>query len=323
MKISELNTYGNTRNSQTLMQRVTSGSKTIVTIGASACLALSLASCTKESTTDATEQAPATSDETIGQPSETAAAPNDTVVEGEKIRIAAAANLADVLPKIVEGYKAEKNMPNQEIELTFASSGKLYAQMQASAPYDIFLSANQEFPAKWVTERPASAAKTEPFTYTQGQLSFYSVTHKGTEPVGKLNQTTLAELLAKQSDAKITIASPELAPYGASAKAYMQSQNVYDTLNDQKRLIQAENIGQAFQYANTGSVDYGFVAQSQVVAIKATPDQFYILAQDSYPAILQDGVVLSNAAVATDFTNYLLSPAGQKYFADAGYLAIK
>ena len=319
MTISELSTYGTVKNNQTLMQRVTSGSKTVLTIGASACLALSLASCTKESTTDATEQAPAKPDETVMQPSETAAAPNTTVVEGEKIRIAAAANLADVLPKIVEGYKAEKNLPNQEIELTFASSGKLYAQMQASAPYDIFLSANQEFPAKWVNERPASAAKTEPFTYTQGQLSFYSMT----KPVGKLNQTTLAELLAKQSDAKITIASPELAPYGASAKAYMQSQNVYDALNEQKRLIQAENIGQASQYANTGSVDYGFVAQSQVVAIKATPDQFYILAQDSYPAILQDGVVLSDAAVATNFTNYLLSPAGQKYFADAGYLAVK
>ncbi len=319
MKISALSSYDNAVNNQTLMQRLTSGSKTLLTLGASACMALILASCTKESTTDAKEQVPVTPDKTTVQPSETAAAPNNTGVEKDKIRIAAAANLADVLPKIVEGYKAEKNIPNQEIELTFASSGKLYAQMQSGAPYDIYLSANQEFPAKWVTERPANAAKTEPFTYTQGQLSFYSTT----KPVGKLNQTTLAELLAKQSDAKITIASPELAPYGASAKAYMQEQNVYDALNEQKRLIQAENIGQAFQYANTGSVDYGFVAQSQVTAIKATPEQFYILAQDSYPAILQDGVVLSHAALATDFTNYLLSPAGQKYFADAGYLKVK
>lgn len=319
MKVSQLGSYSNVESSQTLMQRVTSGSKKILTIGASACIALSLASCTKENTTDATEQASATSEEAIVQPSETAATSNEAVVQGEKIRIAAAANLADVLPKIVEGYKAEKNLPDQEIELTFASSGKLYAQMQASAPYDIFLSANQDFPAKWVNERPADAPKHEPFTYTQGQLTFYSVT----KPVGELNQTTLAELLAKQSDAKITIASPELAPYGASAKAYLQSQNVYDELNTQKRLIQAENIGQTFQYANTGSVDYGFVAQSQVTAIKATPDQFYILAQDSYPAILQDGVVLSDAAVATDFTSYLLSPAGQKYFADAGYLEVK
>lgn len=318
MKISKLSVYDNNQSNQTLMQHVTKASKTILTVGASACIALTLASCTKDNT-DA-EQAQATTDEAIVQSEQTAAvAPSEAIESGEKIRIAAAANLSDVLPKIVEGYKAENNLPNQEIELTFASSGKLYAQIQASAPYDIFLSANQEFPAKWAKERPADSAKHKPFTYTQGQLTFYSVKH----PVGELNQSSLAELLAKPSNAKITIANPDLAPYGASAKAYLQSQNIYEPLNSQKRLIQAENIGQTFQYANTGSVDYGFVAQSQVSAIKATPEQFYILAQDSYPAILQDGVVLSDAAIATDFTNYLLSPAGQKYFVDAGYLEVK
>ena len=244
---------------------------------------------------------------------------NEVANQPEKIRIAAAANLSDVLPQIVEAYNTENSLAEQDIELTFASSGKLYAQIQAGAPYDIYLSANQEFPAKWVSERAENMPKTQPFTYTQGQLSFYSAT----KAVGNLNQTTLAELLAKPSDAKITIANPDLAPYGASAKAYLQTQNVYDALDKQKRLIQAENIGQAFQYANTGSVDYGFVAQSQVTAIKATPEQFYTLPVESYPAILQDGIVLSDAALATDFTNYLLSPAGQQYFADAGYLAIK
>ncbi|MDN5565997.1 MAG: molybdate ABC transporter substrate-binding protein [Psychrobacter sp.] len=275
--------------------------KLVSTLVTSTCLVFALASC---------------SDKDISKDEATT---NETTSQFEKIRIAAAANLSDVLPQIVEGYRAEHNVAEQDIELTFASSGKLYAQMIAGAPYDIYLSANQEFPAKWVNERATNVPENQPFTYTQGQLSFYSVT----KAVGKLNQTTLAELLAKQSDAKITIANPELAPYGASAKAYLQGQKVYDLLNDQKRLIQAENIGQAFQYANTGSVDYGFVAQSQVTAIKATPEQFYTLPEDAYPAILQDGIVLSDAALATDFTSYLLSPAGQRYFADAGYLAIK
>lgn len=318
MKSSQFCGYNDKQSHKTLMQLVTKASKTVLTVSVSACLALSLAACTKESS-DTAEQAPVTTDEAIVQNEETAVAASQAVKAGEKIRIAAAANLSDVLPKIVEGYKTDNNLPDQEIELTFASSGKLYAQMQASAPYDIFLSANQEFPAKWANERPADAPKHKPFTYTQGQLTFYSVKH----PVAKLNQASLAELLAKASDSKITIANPDLAPYGASAKAYLQSQNLYEPLNSQKRLIQAENIGQTFQYANTGSVDYGFVAQSQVTAIKATPEQFYILNQDAYPAILQDGIVLSDAAAATDFTHYLLSPAGQKYFADAGYLAVK
>ena len=276
--------------------------KALFTMSVSACIAITLASCTKENTNE-TAQAPS----------------NDTTAPTAPFRIAAAANLSDVLPQIIEGYKADNNLPNQDIEVSYASSGKLYAQIKSGAPYDIFLSANQEFPEKWVKERPATATAHKPFTYTQGQLSVYSVT----KPAGKLTPATLAELLISQKDSKITIANPELAPYGESAKSYLQTQNIYDTLYNQKRIIQSENIGQAFQYAHTGNVDYGFVAQSQVIAIKSKPEQFYILPVDSYPAILQAGVVISDAAVATDFTSYLLSPTGQQYFAKAGYLEVR
>src|SRR5690606_41753963 len=117
-----------------------------------------------------------------------------------------------------------------------------------------------------------------------GQLSIYSPT----KPVDSLNQSTLTALLKRDDKTKITIANPELAPYGESAKAYLQAQNLYDSLTAQKRIIQAENIGQAFQYAHTGNVDYGFVAELQVTAIKGTPEQFYILLVDSYPSVLQD-----------------------------------
>lgn len=279
-------------------------SKSIAISVASACLALTLGACSQENSPNETasvaENAPQTT-----QPSDT-------------IRIAAAANLSDVLPEIIEGYKKDKNLPDQEIEVTFASSGKLYSQITAGAPYDIFLAANQEFPAKLVDEMFKGDSSHTPFTYTQGQLSIYSAT----KTVDSLNQSTLTELLKRDDKTKITIANPELAPYGESAKAYLQAQHLYDSLTAQKRIIQAENIGQAFQYAHTGNVDYGFVAQSQVTAIKATPEQFYILPADSYPAILQDGIVITDIASAADFTDYLRSPAGQAYFAKAGYLAV-
>lgn len=280
-------------------------SKSIATLGASACLALTLGACSQENSPNET----ATVAENVPQ----------TTQSSDAIRIAAAANLSDVLPEIIEGYKKDKNLPNQELEVTFASSGKLYSQITAGAPYDIFLAANQEFPAKLVDEMFKDDSRHTPFTYTQGQLSIYSAT----KPVDRLNQSTLTELLKRDDKTKITIANPELAPYGASAEAYLQAQNLYDSLTAQKRIIQAENIGQAFQYAHTGNVDYGFVAQSQVTAIKATPEQFYILPADSYPAILQDGIVITDVASAADFTDYLRSPAGQAYFAKAGYLAVK
>ena len=277
----------------------------IITI-TSACLALMLTACSKEQTT---------------QPIQSDA--DNTTEHNQTLRIAAAANLSDVLPEIIAGYKTDKNLPAQEIEVTYASSGKLYAQIISGAPYDIFLSANQEFPAKLAKEKldnAKSADKTtyQPFTYTQGQLALYSTT----KSLQGLNPTTLNELLTTGSDSKITIANPKLAPYGQSAQAYLQAQNIFDTLTEQNRIIQAENIGQAFQYAHTGNVDYGFVAQSQLTAIKATPEQFYTLAPESYPAILQDGIVLSDATAATDFSNYLRAPAGQQYFSKAGYLVV-
>ena len=277
----------------------------IITI-TSACLALMLTACSKEQTT---------------QPIQSDA--DNTTEQNQTLRIAAAANLSDVLPEIIAGYKTDKNLPTQEIEVTYASSGKLYAQIISGAPYDIFLSANQEFPAKLAKEKlddlkSADITTYQPFTYTQGQLALYSTT----KSLQGLNPTASNELLTTGSDSKITIANPELAPYGQSAQAYLQAQNIFDTLTEQNRIIQAENIGQAFQYAHTGNVDYGFVAQSQLTAIKATPEQFYTLAPESYPAILQDGIVLSEATAATDFSNYLRAPAGQQYFSKAGYLVV-
>ena len=273
----------------------------------SACLVLALTACSKEQTAELVQ-----SDA------------DNATEQSQTLRIAAAANLSDVLPEIIAAYQADKTPPAQAIDVTYASSGKLYAQITSGAPYDIFLSANQEFPAKLAKEKldnakSADEATHEPFTYTQGQLALYSVN----KSLKGLNPTTLNALLMSESDSKITIANPELAPYGKSAQAYLQTQKIFDTLTEQSRIIQAENIGQAFQYAHTGNVDYGFVAQSQLTAIKATPEQFYTLAPDAYPPILQDGLVISDTTAATDFSNYLRSSAGQQYFSDAGYLAIE
>lgn len=268
-------------------------------VSISACLLLALSACTQNNATNTTAA--------------------DTTELAHTLRIAAAANLSDILPAIVEGYKADKGLPNQDIDITFASSGKLYAQITAGAPYDIFLSANQEFPAKLAIDSSQGEKPHQPFTYAQGQLALYSVT----KSLSALKPTALTELLMSDAGSKIAIASPELAPYGASAKSYLQSQGVYEALEQQKRLIKAENIGQAFQYAHTGSVDYGFVAQSQITAIKATPEQFVTLAPESYPAILQDGIVISDVSTATDFTDYLRSPAGQQHLSQAGYLTVQ
>ena len=245
----------------------------------------------------------------------------------QTLRIAAAANLSDVLPSIIDSYQVDHRVSDStsdksdlDIDVTYASSGKLYAQIKAGAPYDLYLSANQAFPQKLADNKRDKSV--QPFTYARGQLALYSAT----KPLNDFTPASLIDAFTSASftdNSKISIANPDLAPYGASAKAYLQSQKLYDKLSAQKNLIQAENIGQAFQYAHTGSVDYGFVAQSQLVAIKAKPEQFITVPKASYPAILQDGIIINNTVPAAAFTDYLRSDAGQQHFAQAGYLPIQ
>lgn len=257
------------------------------------------------------------------------------------LRIAAAANLAGVLPAVIESYQAEvaynKDSQNKDyqntsksklkIEVTYASSGKLFAQINSGAPYDLFLSADQAFPAKYAQQQANTKSTVQaPFTYARGQLALYS-SNQDLSSIKTLDRASLQQLFITQPNAiintvKITLANPDLAPYGASAKAFLQQQDIYDELNDSKRLIQAENIGQAFQYAHTATTDYGFVALSQLISAKVDPSKYLVLKPESYPAILQDGIVVSDHSKATDFSQYLQSESVQKIFTDAGYLPI-
>lgn len=262
---------------------------------------------------------------------------NDSKAESAQVlRIAAAANLAGVLPAVIEAYQAEHNkstdnqntdLSKPKIEVTYASSGKLFAQINSGAPYDLFLSADQEFPAKYAQQQASAKVTVQsPFTYARGQLALYS-SNQDISTIKTLNQASLQQLFITQptqnnTAIKITLANPELAPYGSSAKAFLQQQGIYDQLNDDKKLIQAENIGQAFQYAHTATTDYGFVALSQLISAKVEPSKYLILQPDSYPAILQDGIVVSDSTAATDFSHYLQSKPAQQLFADAGYLPV-
>ena len=283
---------------------------------------LVLASCSNDAKT---AQAP------IDSQSETSAQQSTDV-----IRIAAAANLAGVLPAVIDAYETSdiqtsdtQTNKNQKpkIEVTYASSGKLFAQINSGAPYDIFLSADQDFPAKYAQQQASAKVTVQtPFTYTRGQLALYSSNHD-LSALKTLDKASLQQLFITQpsnskTTIKITLANPELAPYGASAKTFLQQQGLYDTLSDKKVLIQAENIGQAFQYAHTATTDYGFVALSQLISAKVPVSKYIILQPENYPAILQDGIVIRNSTQATDFSDYLQSEPAQNLFAEAGYLPV-
>lgn len=261
-----------------------------------------------------------------------------TTQSTEVMRIAAAANLAGVLPAVIDAYQAEHSQDTEtqtpKIEVTYASSGKLYAQISSGAPYDLFLSADQSYPAKYAQQQQNKSNNTnntsQPFTYARGQLALYS-SNQDLSKVKTLDTTSLQQLfkpnqnsqsVSNQVAVKISLANPQLAPYGASAQAFLQQQGIYEQLKDSKQLIQAENIGQAFQYTHTATTDYGFVALSQLISANVADSKYRTLQPDSYPAILQDGIVISDHAQATDFSHYLKSQPAQQIFSQAGYLSV-
>ena len=284
-------------------------------------------------TTDTT-QTQAQVNATLQTPNFSKGQASPSALNTQTLFIAAAANLADVLPRIVEGYCHDRGeqmrLTDCPIETAFASSGKLYAQIEAGAPYDLFLAANQSFPQKLVGEMADSIGNHQPFTYARGQLTLYSTTQTIDSNGNNLD-------LLNNSAFRVAIANPELAPYGEAAQAYLTKLGIYDTLNTQQRLVMAENIGQAFQFTNTGHADLGFVALSQIKGAqikdeknqsadgqvsKPTSNNYQIIPTNAYPAILQDGIVVKDNALAEDFAKYLQSDVGQEYFAQAGYLPV-
>ncbi|WP_230657612.1 molybdate ABC transporter substrate-binding protein [Psychrobacter sp. I-STPA10] len=255
------------------------------------------------------------------QPPQTPSTEIADTTNSQTLSIAAAANLADVLPRIIEGYCTDKGLTDCPIESTYASSGKLYAQIVAGAPYDLYLAANQSYPQKLVNEMADKRQHQQPFTYTQGQLVLYSSTQT-------INPNTDNLKLLNNANFKVAIANPELAPYGKAAQTYLAGLNVYEPLSTQKRLVMAENIGQAFQFTNTGHADLGFVALSQIKGLenkesKPVLNNYQIIPVTAYPAILQDGMLLTDNTLAADFASYLQSDKGQEYFAQAGYLPVQ
>lgn len=248
---------------------------------------------------------------------------SEKVSQDTSIRIAAAANLSQVLPQIITAFnQSNPDFAKQNIEVSYASSGKLFTQITQNAPYDIFLAANQEFPTKLVQNNPGKYG--QPFTYTQGQLALYSTT----KALDKDAQTTIQHYFPSTNKGnipnpvKLAIANPELAPYGKSAQSWLESQQL--TSQVREHVIMGDNIEQAFTFVHTGNADFGLVAVSQLIANPTPIDssKYVVLPASSYPAIKQDGVVLHSSAASEAFVKFLLSSPAQAILVKSGYLPL-
>ena len=227
------------------------------------------------------------------------------------LRIAAAADLRFALDDLTAAYRKER--PGVEPEVTYGSSGTFFAQIVNGAPFDLFMSADAEYPRQ-LAMRGLTVPGTE-FIYAIGRLAIWvpAASPLDVEKKG-------LDVLVDPGIAHVSIANPEHAPYGRAAEAAMRAANVYDGIKT--KLVLGENVAQALQFVQSGSADVGIVALSLVIAPTVKDrGRYSIVPAKLYPALEQGGVVLRTDGVdqARDFRKYLLGDTARDVLKRYGF----
>lgn len=229
----------------------------------------------------------------------------------QPLRVAAAASLHGALDEAVVAYKAAH--PGTDIQITYGASGSLAAQIQQGAPFDLFLAADMDYPAKAAAN---AHGRGDVFPVVTGHLVLWVRRDLGLDP-GKGGLSILKD----PRIVHLAIANPKLAPYGSAAEASMRSAGLWDAL--QAKLVFGGNISQTAQYLLTDSAEAGFIAasDSDQPALRAKGVAWIVPAAFHAP-LLQGGVLLTNgsaAALAEGFTRFLRGQEGQAIFARHGF----
>lgn len=203
--------------------------------------------------------------------------------------------------------------PDLSVKATYGSSGNFFAQIQNQAPFDIFLAADMDYPAKLVK---AGLALDDLSPYAVGGLVLW-VPKASPLDVEKLGLAVLNDPAVK----KIAIANPKLAPYGAAAVAALKSLGLY--AQAEPRLVLGENIAQTAQFVESGAADIGLLALSHALAPRMQgKGRFWEIPPDAFPPIQQGMVILKrtpNAAAARTFREFLLGPAAGRVLQRHGF----
>ena len=218
--------------------------------------------------------------------------------------VAVAANFTDAAKEIAAAYKAKTG---NDAVLSFGASGQFYTQITQGAPFEVFLSADDERPKRAVTDGYGVEGTT--FTYAIGKLVLWSK-----QPGFVQGEATLHNA----SFDKLSICNPAAAPYGAAAVEAMKSLKLYDAL--QPKLVVGANISQAYQFVQTGNAEVGFVALSQVIDDRAGSK--WMVPQNLYAPIRQDAVLLERGAgneAAVGFLAFLRGPEAAAIIRKYGY----
>ena len=226
----------------------------------------------------------------------------------DEIQVAVAANFTAPMQRIAAEF--EKDSGHKAI-LTFGATGKFYAQITNGAPFEVFLAADNETPARLEKEQQ-TVVRTR-FTYAIGKLVLWSAKEAYVDDKG--------EVLKSGTFRHLALANPKTAPYGTAAVEAMKRLGVFDSLRE--RIVQGENIAQAHQFISTGNAELGFVALSQVYKDgRLNGGSAWIVPEKLYAPIRQDAVLLvrgGGKASAAALLDYLKTDKARAIITSFGY----
>jgi len=239
------------------------------------------------------------------------AAPALAEAPRRSIAVAAAANLKAAAEELEKGFEAEQ--PGAEVTLTLGASGTFFAQLQNGAPFDLFLSADREYPAKVIAAKLGSAADEK--VYAFGKLAAW-LPPGSTLDLEKRGLAALTEPAVK----RIAMANPAVAPFGRATEAALKAAGVYDAVKE--KLVLGTSVGQAAQFATTGAADVAFLPQSLTYGKELSSGKVVLVPEALYPRIEQSGIVLSASrepALARAFLAFVTGAKGRAILARYGY----
>jgi len=213
------------------------------------------------------------------------------------ITIAAAADLAPLAETLLS------ESPTKPVTWSFGSSGQLRQQIENGAPFDLYLSANEQYVREM--ERSGHLVKGSVRVYAQGRLGLWS-------PARGLS--SLSDLL-RRDVRSIAVPNPAHAPYGAAAIEMLRRAGLLDKLRS--KLVYGENVRQAYEFARTGNADAAITSWTLLQNTSGATQ----LPAHLHPSIRQAaGIVASskNQRAALAFLDYLLGPIGQAILRKGG-----
>jgi molybdate transport system substrate-binding protein len=229
----------------------------------------------------------------------------------QDITIAAAADMSAVLPELASRYTKQTG---QTVKLSFGASGNLTNQIRNGAPFDVFFSADEDYPKQLIAE--GLAENETLYRYAVGRLVLWVPNGVPLDP-DKLGIRTMLDPSVK----KISIANPEHAPYGRAAVAALKHFGVYQEVSD--KLVLGENVSQAAQFVESGNAQAGLIALSHALAPAfKNKGRYWAVPLDAYPMLNQAAVVISRSksqAAARKFLEFVRGPEAASLLAAYGF----